>query len=93
MTDRITKHEEEEQVAAKDAGVGAQENESATEDAGVGAQDNEPAADVGAGTSAGNQGDRVLSMSPFERFMVLVQIQTDQQKQLGICLHQIGGDC
>ena len=35
------------------------------------AQDeDQPAADIGAGTSDGNQGNRILSMSSFERFMV-----------------------
>jgi len=42
----------------------------AAEGAGFDAQEEHVAADIGAGTSTGNQGDRILSMSPFERFMV-----------------------
>jgi len=40
------------------------------EGAGVDAQEEHAAADIGAGTSAGNQRERILSMFPFERFMV-----------------------
>ena len=40
------------------------------EGVGVDAQEEHVVADIGAGTSAGNQGERILSMSPFERFMV-----------------------
>jgi len=37
---------------------------------GVDAQEEHVVSDIGARTSAGNQGERILSMSPFERFMV-----------------------
>ncbi|KAK7335313.1 hypothetical protein VNO80_27091 [Phaseolus coccineus] len=45
------------------------EDHAATEGAGVGAQKGEPDANIGAGTRDRNQGDKILSMSPFERFM------------------------
>jgi len=47
-----------------------EEDLDATEGAGVDAQEEHVVADIGAGTSVGNQGERILSMSPFERFMV-----------------------
>ena len=50
-------HDEEEQDAAEGADVDAQDED-------------QPAADTGAGTSARNKGNRILSMSSFERFMV-----------------------
>jgi len=40
------------------------------EGAGIDAQENEPTADFGVGPSVENIGDRITSMSPFERFMV-----------------------
>ena len=49
--------DEEEQQAAEVVEVDAQDED-------------QPAADTSAGTSVGNQGNRILSMSPFERFMV-----------------------
>jgi len=50
-------HDEEDQEVAEGAGVNVQDED-------------QPAPDLGAGTSAGNQGNRILSMPPFERFMV-----------------------
>jgi len=50
-------HDEEEQDVAKGVNVNAQDGD-------------QPVVDTGAGTSVGNQGNRILSMSPFERFMV-----------------------
>jgi len=49
--------DEEEQEVAEGVGVDAQDED-------------QPVAGTGAGTSAGNQGNRIPSMSPFERFMV-----------------------
>ena len=48
---------EEEQEVVKGSDVDSQDED-------------QPAADTGVGTSAGNQGNKILSMSPFERFMV-----------------------
>jgi len=50
-------HDEEDQEAPEGVDVDAQDED-------------QPAAEIGAGTSAGNQGNRILSMSHFERFMV-----------------------
>jgi len=48
-----------------------EEDQEVVEDVDVDAQtEDQPTADMGVGTSAGNQGNRILSMSPFERFMV-----------------------
>jgi len=50
-------HDEEDQEVAEGVDVDTQ-------------NEDQPVADIGAGTSAGNQGNRILLMSPFERFMV-----------------------
>ncbi|XP_068502140.1 uncharacterized protein [Phaseolus vulgaris] len=50
-------HDEEDQKVAEGADVDAQDED-------------QPAANIGVGTSAENQGNRILSRSPFERFMV-----------------------
>jgi len=51
--------------------VGQEEEEhDVAEGVGVDAQEDETAADIGAGTSIGNQGDKIFSKSPFQRFMV-----------------------
>jgi len=50
-------HDEEDQEVVEGVDVDAQDED-------------QPVADIGVGTSAGNQGNRILSMSPFERFMV-----------------------
>ena len=42
----------------------------AAEGAGVDAQEEHVVVDIGVGTSPRNQGERILSMSSFERFMV-----------------------
>jgi len=47
-----SEHDEVEQDAAEGADIDAQDED-------------QPAADIGVGTSAGNQGNRILSMSPF----------------------------
>jgi len=54
------------------SGVQAEQEEEDfdAEGAGVDAQEEHAAADIGDGTSAGNQGEKIISMSHFERFMV-----------------------
>jgi len=46
-----------------------EEDQEVAEGVDVDVQEDKPTAE-GAGTSAGNQGNRILSMSPFEKFMV-----------------------
>jgi len=54
------------------SGVQAEQEEEDldVEGAGVDAQEEHATTDIGVGTSARNQGERILSTSPFERFMV-----------------------
>jgi len=47
-----------------------EEDLDAGEGVGVDAQEEHATADIGAGTSVGNQGERILLMSHFERFIV-----------------------
>jgi len=66
-------HDEEEQDVAEGTDVDAQDED-------------QPAADTGAGTNAGNQGNRILSMSPFERFMVnRLDNFAENQRNLYLC--------